>query len=130
MRGVVYFALRSNAQLRASSWHELANLDAIADRLMFRNAYRRFADGHESMLNNYTVSANSVAGIRWFELRRTQPGNWVDFPAEHLSAGYHLALDGQYCVRITRATLRSALAHPAARLTRKSATQAGWRRIH
>ena len=46
---------------------------------MFRNAYRRFADGHESMLNNYTVSANSVAGIRWFELRRTQPGNWSIF---------------------------------------------------
>jgi len=52
-------------------------LDAIADRLMFRNAYRRFADGHESMFNNYTVSANSVAGVRWFELRRTQPGNWA-----------------------------------------------------
>ena len=31
------------------------------------------------MLNNYTVSANSVAGIRWFELRRTQPGNWSIF---------------------------------------------------
>jgi hypothetical protein len=56
-----------------------SGLDAIADRLMFRNAYRRFADGHESMLNNYTVSANSVAGIRWFELRRTQPGNWSIF---------------------------------------------------
>jgi len=56
-----------------------SRLDAIADRLMFRNAYRRFADGHESMLNNYTVSANSVAGIRWFELQRTQPGNWSIF---------------------------------------------------
>jgi len=29
-----------------------SRLDAIADRLMFRNAYRHFADGHESMLNN------------------------------------------------------------------------------
>jgi len=56
-----------------------SGLDAIADRLMFRNAYRRFSDGHESMLNNYTVSANSVAGIRWFELRRTQPGSWSVF---------------------------------------------------
>jgi hypothetical protein len=54
-------------------------LDAIADRLIFRNAYRRFSDGHESLLNNYTVSANSVAGIRWFEVRRTQPGNWSIF---------------------------------------------------
>ena len=56
-----------------------ANLDAIADRMMFRNAYRRFSDGHESLLDNYTVSANSVAGIRWIELRRTQPGNWGVF---------------------------------------------------
>src|SRR5437588_10231988 len=56
-----------------------ANLDAIADRMMFRNPYRRFSDGHESLLDNYTVSANSVAGIRWIELRRTQPGNWGVF---------------------------------------------------
>ena len=47
--------------------------------MMFRNAYRRFSDGHESLLDNYTVSANSVAGIRWIELRRTQPGNWGIF---------------------------------------------------
>ena len=51
-------------------------LDGIADRLMFRNAYRRFPDGRESMLNNFTVAADSVAGIRWFELRRRLPGNW------------------------------------------------------
>src|SRR6059058_2880556 len=56
-----------------------ANLDAIADRMMFRNAYRRFSDGHESLLDNYTVSANSVAGVRWIELRRTQPGSWGVF---------------------------------------------------
>src|SRR5262245_1240613 len=52
-------------------------LDALADRVMFRNAYRRFPDGRESMLNNFTVEANSVAGIRWFELRRRLPGNWT-----------------------------------------------------
>ncbi|PYL77001.1 MAG: PKD domain-containing protein, partial [Verrucomicrobia bacterium] len=56
-----------------------SGLDEIGDRLMFRNAYRRFSDGHESLLNNYTVSANAVAGIRWFELQRTQPGNWGIF---------------------------------------------------
>ena len=28
------------------------------------------------MLNNFTVDADSVAGIRWFELRRRLPGNW------------------------------------------------------
>ena len=52
-------------------------LDGLVDRLMFRNAYRRFPDGRESMLNNFTVSAKSVAGIRWFELRRRVPGNWT-----------------------------------------------------
>jgi hypothetical protein len=51
-------------------------LDGLADRLMFRNAYRRFPDGRESLLNNFTVSAHSVAGIRWFELRRRHPGGW------------------------------------------------------
>jgi hypothetical protein len=44
---------------------------------MFRNAYRRFPDGRESMLNNLTVSANSVAGIRWFELQRMLPNGWT-----------------------------------------------------
>ncbi len=57
-------------------------LDTLASKLMFRNAYRRFPDGHESLLNNFTVNANlspspsPVAGIRWFELRRRLPGNW------------------------------------------------------
>ena len=53
------------------------NLDAVADRLMFRNAYRMFPPGiGESLLDNYTVSANAVAGIRWLELQRTG-GNWT-----------------------------------------------------
>ena len=45
------------------------NLDAIGDRLMFRLAYRKFTDGHEAVVGNYTVSAAAVAGVRWFELR-------------------------------------------------------------
>ena len=36
---------------------------------MFRLAYRKFADGHEAVVGNYTVSAGGVAGVRWFELR-------------------------------------------------------------
>ena len=47
-------------------------LDAIADRLMFRNAYRNLNGG--TLVNNYTVSANAVAGIRWFELRNVNSG--------------------------------------------------------
>jgi hypothetical protein len=49
-----------------------SNLDAIADRLMFRNAYRNINGG--TLVNNYTVSANAVAGIRWFELRNVNTG--------------------------------------------------------
>ncbi len=36
---------------------------------MFRLAYRKFADGHDAAVGNYTVSAGGVAGVRWFELR-------------------------------------------------------------
>jgi uncharacterized repeat protein (TIGR01451 family) len=47
-------------------------LDSIPDRLMYRLAYRRFAD-HESIVANHTVNAAAApgkhAGIRWYELR-------------------------------------------------------------
>ncbi len=49
-------------------------LDAIGDRLMFRLAYRKFPDGHEAVVGNYTVSSGGVAGIRWFELRNVTAG--------------------------------------------------------
>ncbi len=40
----------------------------MADRLMFRLAYRNFGD-HEALVGNWTVSSGGVTGIRWFELR-------------------------------------------------------------
>jgi hypothetical protein len=45
-------------------------LDAIADRVMFRFAYRNFGD-HESLVINHTVDADGTdhAGIRWYEIR-------------------------------------------------------------
>jgi hypothetical protein len=49
------------------------NLDALADRLMFRLAYRNFGD-HESVVGNYSVSSSGVAGVRWFELRNVTSG--------------------------------------------------------
>ena len=48
-------------------------LDGIGDRLMFRAAYRNFGD-HEALVTNYTVSSNSVAGVRWVELRNVTNG--------------------------------------------------------
>ena len=44
-------------------------LEGLSDRLLFRLAYRKFADGHEAVVCNYSVSAGGVAGVRWFELR-------------------------------------------------------------
>lgn len=50
-----------------------SNLDAIADRLMFRLAYRNFGT-FESVVGNYTVSSGGVAGVRWFELHNVTSG--------------------------------------------------------
>jgi hypothetical protein len=43
-------------------------LDSLADRLMYRLAYRNFGD-HESLVVNHSVTAGSSVGIRWYEIR-------------------------------------------------------------
>jgi hypothetical protein len=48
-------------------------LDSLADRLMYRLAYRNFGD-HESLVVNHSVKTSvsrrkTAAGIRWYELR-------------------------------------------------------------
>ena len=50
-------------------------LDALGDRLMFRNAYRNFGS-YSSMVFSHSVGVNTkaVSGIRWYELRSTPPG--------------------------------------------------------
>jgi hypothetical protein len=53
------------------------NLGNLADRLMFRLAYRNFGTPSapdESVVANYTVSSGGVAGIRWFELKNVTNG--------------------------------------------------------
>jgi Carboxypeptidase regulatory-like domain len=50
---------------------DAGELDAIGDRLMYRNAYRNFGD-HESLVLNHTVVANATTGQmgpRWYEIR-------------------------------------------------------------
>ena len=54
-------------------------LDSLADRLMYRVAYRHFADGHESVLINHSVFVSGsrksqVTGVRWYELRNPTGG--------------------------------------------------------
>ena len=49
-------------------------LDSLADRLMYRLAYRHLGDGHEALVVNHSVTASvlsflTYSGIRWYELR-------------------------------------------------------------
>lgn len=51
-------------------------VDALADRLMWRLAYRNFGS-HQAMVVSHTVDTNGAdrAGVRWYELRSTS-GTW------------------------------------------------------
>jgi len=40
-------------------------LDSLSDRLMYRLAYRKFTDGHESLVVNHSITA----GERWYEIQ-------------------------------------------------------------
>ncbi len=53
-------------------------LSNLADRLMYRLAYRNFGS-HESLVGNFTVKSNNVAGVRWFELRGVTAGPVTTF---------------------------------------------------
>ena len=45
-------------------------LDSLGDRVMYRFAYRTFADGHQALVVNHSVNpGTSSAGVRWYELR-------------------------------------------------------------
>jgi hypothetical protein len=43
-------------------------LDSLADRLMYRLAYRNFGD-HEALVVDHSVAAGSSVGVRWYEIR-------------------------------------------------------------
>ena len=52
-------------------------LDSLADRLMYRLAYRNIS-GHESLVVNHSVKVSGtkrsqVVGVRWYELRNPNP---------------------------------------------------------
>ena len=49
-------------------------LEALGDRLMYRQQYRKF-NGYSSMVLNHTVDAGSgICGVRWYELRNSGSG--------------------------------------------------------
>ena len=43
-------------------------LDSLADRLMYRLAYRNLGS-HESLVVNHSVTAGSSGGVRWYEIQ-------------------------------------------------------------
>ncbi|HZQ70072.1 MAG TPA: choice-of-anchor D domain-containing protein [Terriglobales bacterium] len=43
-------------------------LDSLADRLMYRLAYRNFGN-HESLVVNHSVSVTGSGGVRWYEIQ-------------------------------------------------------------
>jgi hypothetical protein len=49
-------------------------LDALADRSMFRNAYRVLPNGQEALVGDMTVESNGVAGIRWWQIDNATSG--------------------------------------------------------
>jgi hypothetical protein len=51
-------------------------VDAIADRLMFRLAYRNFST-HEALVVNQTIEGGAMAGVRWYEIRSPQVAPFV-----------------------------------------------------
>jgi hypothetical protein len=60
-----YTELGSVAQLGTS-----LHLDGLGDRLMFRNQYRNFGS-YETFVTCHNVSVSGVAGMRWYEYRKT-----------------------------------------------------------
>jgi len=49
-------------------------LDTLGDRIMFRLAYRQFAD-HGALVLNHTVVADARDGVRWYEVRVPRAGS-------------------------------------------------------
>lgn len=56
-------------------------LETLSDRLMYRAAYRNFSD-HEALVVTHSVDAATVSGagtvgVRWYELRASEDGNFT-----------------------------------------------------
>ena len=107
-------------------------LDSLADRLMFRLAYRRFAD-HESLVVSHSVKVgtskqNPYTGVRWYEVR--SPGGT---PVVYQQSTYSpdttyrwlgsVAMDKQGNMALGYSASSSTL-HPAIRYTGRLATDA------
>jgi hypothetical protein len=102
-------------------------LDSLADRVMYRLAYRNFGD-HEALVVNHSVTAGSSVGVRWYEIR--SPGehrlsfNRAPMHPTPVTAGWE-ALPWT-----ARVILGWATAFPAAPRAPASDIQGGWSPMH
>jgi hypothetical protein len=99
-------------------------LDSLADRLMYRLAYRNFGD-HESLVVNHSVVAGSSTGIRWYELRSPngtptvyQQGTYA--PDSSYRWMGSAAMDGNGDIALGYSTSSSSI-HPGIRYTARLA---------
>src|SRR3954462_14645957 len=51
------------------------SLDSLSDRVMYRLAYRNFADGHQALVVKHAVMNGTSVGVRWYELRLDAANN-------------------------------------------------------
>ena len=98
-------------------------LDTLADRLMYRNAYRNYGD-HESVFVSQSVNAGTGGGVRWYEVRdpngavaKFQDGTFA--PDNGFRWMSSIASDGNGDVAIGYSTSSSSM-HPAIRVTGRS----------
>ena len=109
-----------------------SNLDGLADRLMFRLAYRNFGTPsapNESVVANYSVSSGGVAGVRWFELKNVTNGP-VTVNQESTYQPDTTTWRWMGSARwIIREIWPSALAPPVLLFSRSSATQLGYQTL-
>ena len=106
-----------------------AKLDAISDRLMFRNAYRNFGT-YEAEVVDHTVNVGSNRGaIRWYEVRNasTSPRCSSRGPTRRYRQ-YGKPLDGVGARSTRTATSPWGTPTPRPACTRRSATSATRRR--
>ena len=100
-------------------------LDTLGDRSMFRNAYRRFTDGHEALIGDMTVESNGVAGVRWYEINNATSGSPSSSSRAPTSPTTRGA--GWEAPRWTHSvTSPSASARRPPASIRRSATRGGW----
>ena len=100
-------------------------LDSLADRLMYRLAYRNFGD-HESLVVDQSVTAGTSVGVRWYELRSPngtptvyQQGTYAPDSAFRWMGS--VAMDRMGDVALGYSTSSSSL-HPAIRYTGRLAS--------